>query len=127
MKLSKYEFDRFEMFLTEEPGWNNGEGVPTTRKHVRSALRVMELIQTAGLPGPSLCMGSCGELALIYQTRETDTYITLEIFGRRYYDVIVIRGENFEDCRYGCYPLDVLPEFVIDAIKRVTSENAQAK
>lgn len=120
MKLSEYEFDRLEMFLTAEHGWDGGEGKATTRKHVRSALRVLQLIKGAGIPGPSLCMGSDGGIALIYQSSGAETYITLEILDSLYYGAMVFEGDGIQ---YGWFPLDVLPQFVLDGIQKVRSQN----
>lgn len=117
MKLSEYEFDRFELFLTSEYGWDHAGGRPTTRKHVRSALRVLQLIRRHDLPGPSLCMGSGGDIALIYQSHDLQTYTTLEILGTSYYGAMVFDGDD--KMQYGWFPLDTLPQFVIDGIHRI--------
>jgi hypothetical protein len=74
----------------------------------------LQLINDAGLPGPSLCLGSGGEIALIYQTRSPRIYVTLEIWAKLYYSAFVFEGDKHQ---YGSFPLDVLPQFVIDGIR----------
>lgn len=117
MEISAYVFERLELFITSEHGWDGCDGKPTTRKHVKEALRMLQTIERLELPPPSLVMGASGDIALIYQTNRADIYVSLETYAQGYYSAYVFEGED-TDMRYGYFPFDTLPQFVIDGIRK---------
>jgi hypothetical protein len=116
MEISAYVFERLELFITSEHGWDGGGGKPTTRKHVKEALRMLQTIERAELPPPSLVMGASGDIALIYQTNRPDIYVSLETYAQGYYSAYVFEGDC--DSQVGYFPFDTLPQFVIDGIRK---------
>ena len=65
--LTTYEFDRIELFLTSEYGWDGGTAKPTTHAVVAHTLEMLAQLKAADVPEPSLCMGSGGEICFVWQ------------------------------------------------------------
>lgn len=82
ISLSSTQWERLELFLTSEPGWDGGsaKGAPD-QKTVAEALQVIEYLRQHGINHPLLFMGSCGEIEIAHISKGSTSYLNIEVQG----------------------------------------------
>lgn len=112
ISLSSRQWERLELFLTSEPGWDGGsaKGAPD-QKTVAEALQVIEYLRQHGINHPLLFMGSCGEIEVAHICKGSDSYLNIEVQGDGSFMIGHFVGDVEEAYFVGCLN-EIRPEFI---------------
>lgn len=119
--LNSAQWERLELFLTCEPGWDGGDakGAPEA-KTVAEALQVLEFLRTNGIKCPCLFMGSSAEIEIAHISKNRQTYLNIECMGEGQFMIGWFDDEH--ETAFFVHSMTELPEPFIQAMRKLEEE-----
>uniref|UniRef100_A0AB39CEY4 Uncharacterized protein n=1 Tax=Pseudomonas phage HRDY3 TaxID=3236930 RepID=A0AB39CEY4_9VIRU len=116
--LNSAQWERLELFLTSEPGWDGGnaKGAPTPAT-VAEALQVLKFLRMHGIKTPCMFMGSCGEIEIAHISKDRQTYLNIECTGEGQF--MIGWFDNAHETAFFIHNLTEMPEPFIQAMRKV--------
>lgn len=116
--VSKEQWERLELFLTSEPGWDGGDAVgPPKRETVAEALQVLAYLRQNGINKPCMFMGASGEIEIAHISRDRQIYLNVECFGEGQF--MVCWFDHDRETAFHIFNLTELPEPFIQAMRKL--------
>lgn len=92
--LFTYSRDRLHALLTAEPNWDGCGGLPASPKVGKAVKAFLANIEAAMFEEPSLTMGGDGSIAVTWQCKDTEHYLSADFCDDKGYTFFVAEGDK---------------------------------